>query len=49
MGVTSATTCEPGLAAAQSQDLLLPRFLDDSSVDLLRFQSFVAGVFTGTR
>jgi len=46
MGVTSATTCEPGLATAQSQDLLLPRFLDDSSVDLLRFQSFVAGVFT---
>jgi peptidoglycan/xylan/chitin deacetylase (PgdA/CDA1 family) len=46
MGVTSATTCEAGMATAQSQDLLLPRFLDDSSVDLLRFQSFVAGVFT---
>jgi peptidoglycan/xylan/chitin deacetylase (PgdA/CDA1 family) len=46
MGVTSATTCERGLATAESQDLLLPRFLDDSSVDLLRFQSFVAGVFT---
>jgi hypothetical protein len=46
MGVTSATTCEPGLATARSQDLLLPRFLDDSSVDLIRFQSFVAGVFT---
>jgi len=46
MGVTSATTCERGLATSQSQDLLLPRFLDDSSVDLLRFESFVAGVFT---
>ena len=46
MGVVSATTCERGLATAQSEDLLLPRFLDDSSVDLLRFQSFVAGVFT---
>lgn len=46
MGVISATTCERGLATAQSQDLLLPRFLDDSSVDLIRFQSFVAGVFT---
>jgi peptidoglycan/xylan/chitin deacetylase (PgdA/CDA1 family) len=46
MGVKSATTCERGLATAQSQDLLLPRFLDDSSVDLIRFQSFVAGVFT---
>ena len=46
MGVRTATTCERGLANAQSQDLLLPRFLDDSSVDLIRFQSFVAGVFT---
>ena len=45
MGVRSATTCERGLARAGDQDLLLPRFLDDSSVDLLRFQSFVAGVF----
>ena len=46
LGVTSATTCERGLATTQSQDLLLPRFLDDSSVDLIRFQSFVAGVLT---
>jgi hypothetical protein len=46
LGITSATTCERGLATAESQDLLLPRFLDDSSVDLIRFQSFVAGVFT---
>ena len=46
LGVTSATTCERGLATAKSEDLLLPRFLDDSSVDLIRFQSFVAGVFT---
>ena len=45
MGVRSATTCERGLARASDKDLLLPRFLDDSSVDLLRFQSFVAGVF----
>jgi peptidoglycan/xylan/chitin deacetylase (PgdA/CDA1 family) len=46
LGVVSATTCERGLATADSQDLLLPRFLDDSSVDLIRFESFVAGVFT---
>jgi peptidoglycan/xylan/chitin deacetylase (PgdA/CDA1 family) len=46
LGVTSATTCERGLATPQSQDLLLPRFLDDSSVDLVRFESFVAGVLT---
>lgn len=44
MGVRTATTCERGLAKATSQDLLLPRFLDDSSVDLIRFQSFVAGI-----
>lgn len=46
LGVKTATTCERGLAQADSQDLLLPRFLDDSSVDLIRFQSFVAGVLT---
>lgn len=46
LGVKSATTCERGLATAKDQDLLLPRFLDDSSVDLIRFQSFVAGVLT---
>lgn len=46
LGVETATTCERGLAKASSQDLLLPRFLDDSSVDLIRFQSFVAGVLT---
>ena len=46
IGIKTATTCERGLAKANSPDLLLPRFLDDSSVDLLRFQSFVAGVLT---
>lgn len=46
LGIKTATTCERGLAQADSQDLLLPRFLDDSSVDLIRFQSFVAGVLT---
>ena len=46
MGIKTATTCEPGLATAQSSDLLLPRFLDDSSVDLIRLQSYVAGVLT---
>lgn len=46
MGIRTATTCERGLAGKDSQDLLLPRFLDDSSVDLIRFQSFVAGVLT---
>ncbi len=44
LGVKTATTCERGLARADSEDLLLPRFLDDSSVELIRFESFVAGV-----
>ena len=44
-GVQSATTCERGLAAAEANPMLLPRVLDDSVTDLLRFQSFVSGFF----
>jgi peptidoglycan/xylan/chitin deacetylase (PgdA/CDA1 family) len=44
-GVISATTCVSGLASRDSDPLALPRFLDDGTIDLLRFQSFVAGVF----
>jgi peptidoglycan/xylan/chitin deacetylase (PgdA/CDA1 family) len=45
-GVKSATTCERGLATAQANPLLLPRVLDDSMTDSLRFQSLVSGLFT---
>jgi peptidoglycan/xylan/chitin deacetylase (PgdA/CDA1 family) len=45
-GVQSATTCERGLATHQTDRLLLPRVLDDSVTDLLRFQSLVSGLFT---
>lgn len=45
-GVQSATTCERGLATRAANPLLLPRVLDDSTTDLLRFQSFVSGLFT---
>lgn len=45
-GVKSATTCERGLAARSSDDLLLPRVLDDSTVDAVRFESFVSGLLT---
>ncbi len=46
MKVESATTCDRGLARPASNNLLLPRVLDDSSMNLLRFQSFVSGLFT---
>lgn len=45
-GVQSATTCERGLAVRDTNPLLLPRVLDDTTTDLLRFQSFVSGLFT---
>ncbi len=46
LGVESATTCEAGLARRDSNDLLLPRVLDDYTVDAVRFESIVAGLFT---
>jgi len=46
LGVQSATTCERGLARVNSNPLLLPRVLDDSTMNLLRFESFVSGLFS---
>jgi peptidoglycan/xylan/chitin deacetylase (PgdA/CDA1 family) len=43
--VQSATTCERGLAARNTEPLLLPRVLDDGPTGLLQFQSFVSGLF----
>jgi peptidoglycan/xylan/chitin deacetylase (PgdA/CDA1 family) len=43
--VRSATTCERALASRETEALLLPRVLDDSATDSLRFQSFVSGLF----
>ncbi len=45
-GVKSATTCERGLARPSSPPLLLPRVLDDSTMDPIRFESFIYGLFT---
>jgi peptidoglycan/xylan/chitin deacetylase (PgdA/CDA1 family) len=45
-GVESATTCERRLATRGTNPLLLPRVLDDSMTDSLRFQSLVSGLFT---
>jgi peptidoglycan/xylan/chitin deacetylase (PgdA/CDA1 family) len=42
--VQSATTCERGLAARTANPLGLPRVLDDSTTDSLRFQTFVSGL-----
>jgi len=44
LGVRSATTCEPGLAKRASEPLLLPRFLDATSVSDIDFESWLCGV-----
>jgi peptidoglycan/xylan/chitin deacetylase (PgdA/CDA1 family) len=44
-GVQSATTCDMALAHRDSASMQMPRMLDDSGMDLLRFESVVAGLF----
>jgi len=44
-GVKSATTCESGLAFRNSAPMRLPRVLDDSGMNALRFESVVSGLF----
>lgn len=43
-GVISATTCDLGLASAASDSLLLPRFLDSSTLAPIEFESWLAGL-----
>jgi peptidoglycan/xylan/chitin deacetylase (PgdA/CDA1 family) len=43
-GVVSATTCDTGLATAQSNRLLLPRLVDTSGRSDLEFESWLNGI-----
>ena len=44
LGVRSATTCETGYAAPESEPLLLPRLLDVASLSPIEFEGWLAGV-----
>ena len=43
-GVSSATTCDAGLATATGEPLLLPRFVDTSTRSSAEFESWLTGV-----
>jgi peptidoglycan/xylan/chitin deacetylase (PgdA/CDA1 family) len=44
MGVRSATTCEPGLASADSHPMRLPRLVDSSLLSLTEFNGWLDGI-----
>jgi peptidoglycan/xylan/chitin deacetylase (PgdA/CDA1 family) len=43
-GVVSATTCESGFASQSSNQLLLPRFLDNATLSPIEFESWLTGI-----
>ena len=43
-GIVSATTCEPGIASADSHLLLLPRIVDSPALGPIEFESWLTGV-----
>ena len=43
-GIVSATTCEMGFASRSSNQLLLPRFLDNAALSSIEFEGWLTGV-----
>lgn len=43
-GIVSATTCETGFASRDSNQLLLPRFLDNSTLSSIEFEGWLTGI-----
>jgi peptidoglycan/xylan/chitin deacetylase (PgdA/CDA1 family) len=43
-GIVSATTCETGFASRSSNQLLLPRFLDNAALPSIEFEGWLTGV-----
>ena len=44
LGVTSATTCDTGISAADTDPLLLPRLIDTSNLAPIEFESWITGI-----
>lgn len=44
LGITSATTCDTGLATPQTHALLMPRIVDTSTLSPLEFDAWISGV-----
>jgi peptidoglycan/xylan/chitin deacetylase (PgdA/CDA1 family) len=43
LGVTSATTCFPGIASAESDPLMLPRLIDTVNLSEIEFEGWLTG------
>ena len=44
LGIASATTCRPGMADFTNDPLMLPRYLDTSSVSSVEFEGWLTGL-----